>query len=85
MLIVRKISNRALVYSGKGMRLKLIITLSLTKKRSMYVYQKKVYIWWCDHGRSVFFDVKKAGHIKQGAEKKDHFATKISIVRTMIS
>ena len=40
MLIVRKISNRALVYSGNGVRLKLIITLSLTKKRSMYVYQK---------------------------------------------
>ena len=89
MIIVRKISNRVLVYSGKGMRSKLIITLSLAKKRSMYVYQK------CHEGKFTFGGVtmvvayllmwKKAGHIKQGAEKKDHFATKISIVRTMIS
>ena len=48
MIIVRKISNRVLVYSGKGMRSKLIITLSLAKKRSMYVYQK------CHEGKFTF-------------------------------
>ena len=40
MIIVRKISNNVPVHvdSGKDMRSKLIIKLSLAKKRSLYVY-----------------------------------------------
>ena len=40
MIIVRKISNNVPVHvdSGKDIRSKLIIKLSLAKKRSLYVY-----------------------------------------------